>query len=53
VFPGVARQVHKRHLAQISVGQWAAAGVRASRRAAMARNIAMAPIWIFLVLPWP
>ena len=53
LFPGVARQVRKRRLAQISAGEWAAAGVRASRRAAMARNIAMAPIWIFLALPWP
>jgi Golgi phosphoprotein 3 (GPP34) len=52
LFPGVDRRVRKRHLAQISAGQWAAAGVHASRRAALARNVAMAPIWIFLMLPW-
>lgn len=51
LFSGVDRRARDRRLAAVSAGQWAAAGVRASRRAAMARKVAVAPIWMYLELP--
>jgi hypothetical protein len=50
LFSGMDRRARNRRLAAVSTGQWAAAGVRASRRADMARKVTLAPILIYLEL---